>query len=450
MSTIWPDYVELLRRKVTPALGCTEPLSVALASAQCRSLLGRVPESLDVVVSPNLYKNGMGVGVPGTGMVGLRVAAAIGALAGEPDAGLEVLKSVEPHHAELARALARNVTVLTRDVADSIHADVTASAGGDVARVVISGWHTHVTLRELNGRRLYRNEEAEAEGTGKGGETPPMTLDAIVDFAAHVPLAQIAFMAEAARLNTALADEGLSKDYGLRIGATLAAQVRGGLLADDLMTLAMRLSAAASDARMDGAMLPAMSNSGSGNQGIAATMPVVAAARVLGADEGRLTRAIALSHLVAIYIKSYQNPLSALCAASTAGMGAGAGIVWLLGGDAEAVARCVQNMVGDVSGVICDGAKTGCAMKVSTAAATAVKAALLAAGGVCVTAAEGIVAESADASIENLGKLSREGMLETDRQIIAIMMAKESAASRSDEESRLGLRDSSRSGGKTS
>lgn len=450
MNKLWADYVELLRRKVTPALGCTEPLSVALASAQCRSLLGRLPETIDVVVSPNLYKNGMGVGVPGTGMVGLRVAAAIGALAGEPDAGLEVLKSVEPRHAEPARALAQSVAVRTRDVPDSIYAEVTASAGEDVARVVIAGWHTRVTLRELNGRRLYRNEETGSRGAGKGRETPPMTLAGLVDFAGHVPLADIAFMGEAVRLNTALAEEGLSRDYGLRIGATLAAQMRAGLLADDLMTRAMSLSAAASDARMDGAMLPAMSNSGSGNQGIAATMPVVAAARVLGASEERLTRAVALSHLVAIYIKSRQNPLSALCAASTAGMGAGAAITWLLGGDAEAVARCVQNMIGDVSGVICDGAKTGCAMKVSTAAATATKAALLAMSDVRVTAAEGIVAESADASIDNLGKLSREGMLETDRQIIAIMMAKESAATRLDETRGLTLRDGARSGGSMS
>jgi len=422
MQQAWPHYIRLLHQHVVPALGCTEPIAVALASAQCRALLGRMPQQISVWVSANLYKNGMGVGVPGTGMVGLAVAAAIGAVAGDPDAGLEVLRNVRPEHGPATRALRDRVAVSVKEVSDSLYAEVLAQADGETARVVICHEHTRVVLKERNGVPLF----SQAAGAAPGAEAsaPEMTLDGLIAFAANVPLDDIAFMLEAVNLNTALSEAGQSGCYGLRIGAALNEQVARGLLADDLLTLAMRLSSAASDARMGGAMLPAMSNSGSGNQGIAATMPVVAAARVLHASDEQLTRAVTLSHIVAIYIKSHQNLLSALCAANTAAMGAGAGITWLLGGDAKAIGYCIQNMIGDVAGIICDGAKAGCAIKVSTAAATAVKAALLAVSGIRVSASDGIVEETVAASIENLGKLSREAMLETDRQIVRIMLAK--------------------------
>lgn len=242
-----------------------------------------------------------------------------------------------------------------------------------------------------------------------------------------MPLKQIAFLAEAAQLNQALADEGL-RGYGMQIGRILTQQIERRLLADDLMTLAMRLTSAASDARMDGAMLPAMSNSGSGNQGIAATMPVVAAARFLQVSDEQLLRALAMSHLLAIHIKTYQNKLSALCAASTAAMGAGAAITWLLGGDLARIRLCINNMIGDVAGIICDGAGSACSMKVSTSASAAVKAALLAANGLGVPAREGIVEADAEQTIANLGHLSREGMRQTDEEIIQIMRRKGQSA----------------------
>jgi L-cysteine desulfidase len=421
----WTAYVDLLRRKVVPALGCTEPIAVALAAARCRALTGEMPERLQVWVSGNLYKNGMGVGVPGTGQVGLPIAAAIGAVAGDATAGLEVLKAVHPADVEAATALRPFTTVAIRDVDDPLYAEVLAEGAGHTARVVICGGHTNVVRAEIDGVVVF--EAAAGGSSGAAPTLPEMTLRRLFAFASEVPFEAIAFMGEAARLNIALSDEGLAGSYGLKIGATLTRQIKRGLLADDLMSLAMRLSSAASDARMDGAMLPAMSNSGSGNQGISATMPVVAAARLLAVDDERLVRAVAFSHLVAIYIKTQQNALSALCAASTAAMGAGAAITWLLGGDFVAIENCIHNMVGDVSGIICDGAKTSCSMKVSTSAAAAVKAAMLAADHVRVSASEGIVAETADQTIANLGLLSRQGMLETDRQIIRIMLDKEDA-----------------------
>jgi L-cysteine desulfidase len=426
MNPLWADYIRVLRQQVVPALGCTEPIAVALASARCRDLLGKMPERITVWVSRNVYKNGMGVGIPGTGMVGLPAAAAIGAIAGDPAAGLQVLRNVQPHHIPAARALRDAIHVTVKDVDDPIYAEVFAESEQDTARVVICHEHARIVLTERNGVRLYEDETK--PGAHVAPAMPAMTLDGLIDFATNVPISDIEFMLEAVRLNSALSDEGQAGKYGLQVGATLYDQVRQGLLSDDLMTLAMRLSSAASDARMDGAMLPAMSNSGSGNQGIAATMPVVAAARVVQADSDQLVRAITLSHIVAIYIKSHQESLSALCAACTAAMGAGAAITWLLGGDREAIACCIQNMIGDVAGIVCDGAKTGCSLKVSTGASAAVKAALLASKHIRVSANEGIVAETADASIQNLGKLSREGMQQTDRQIVRIMLDKQPAA----------------------
>lgn len=427
MNPVWPDYIRVLHQDVVPALGCTEPIAVALASAQCRELLGELPERITVEVSANIYKNGMGVGIPGTGMVGLPAAAAIGAVAGDPDAGLQVLKNVAPRHVPLARALLDSISVSVKEVDDPLYAEVFAEAGEATARVVICHHHTNVILKERNGQEVYRDKPQAGGDAAKA--RPAMTLEGLVDFATHVPLADIEFMQAAVDLNSALSESGRTGDYGLKLGCMLQEQVRQGVLSDDLLTLAMRLSSSASDARMGGAMLPAMSNSGSGNQGISATMPVVAAAMMVKASHERIIRAVTLSHIVAIYIKSHQESLSALCAASTAAMGSGAAITWLLGGDSKAIGYCVQNMIGDVAGIICDGAKNSCSMKVSTAAAAAVKAALLANSRIRVSADDGIVAEAVDDSIANLGKLSRQGMLQTDRQIVSIMLEKQACRS---------------------
>jgi L-cysteine desulfidase len=423
LPAAWAEFIRILRRDVVPALGCTEPMSVALAAANCRQLLGCEPERLQVWVSGNLFKNGMGVGVPGTGMTGLAIAAAVGAVGGNPHAGLEVLKQLTPEQLATAKLLLPQVSLDVKAVPEVLYAEVLAEGGGHSARVVICTDHTRITLLELDGQELHRQSSAPALQLSTAPVTA-MTLESIVGFALQVPLAEIDFIREAAVMNQALSDEGL-RGYGLQIGKILTEQVERRLLSDDLMTLAMRLTSAASDARMDGAMLPAMSNSGSGNQGIAATMPVVAAARFLGSSEEALTRALAMSHLVAIYIKTHQNKLSALCAASTAAMGAGAAITWLLGGDYRQIGYCINNMIGDVSGIICDGAGSACSMKVSTSASAAIKASLMAINNLGVTQSEGIVAGTVDETIANLGRLSREGMLDTDVEIIKIMRAKQ-------------------------
>ncbi|WP_255990990.1 L-cysteine desulfidase family protein [Chitinolyticbacter albus] len=422
MKPDWTAMIATLRREVVPALGCTEPISVALAAARCRALLAAEEvDRLAVRVSGNLFKNGMGVVVPGTGMRGLAIAAAAGWIAGDADAGLEVLKQLTPASVEAAKALLERVSVDVADVPDALYAEVIVTSRNETARVVICTDHTRIALIEKNGVTIAGNASVT---TGSASTAKPdLSLATIVGFAEQVDLEQIAFIHDAATMNSALADEGMN-GYGLAIGKMLAEQVKKKLLSDDLMTLAMRLSSAASDARMDGAMLPAMSNSGSGNQGIAATMPVVAAARFLNASSEQLTRALAMSHLIAIYIKSMQHKLSALCAASTAAMGAGAAVTWLLGGDLKQIGQCVNNMIGDVAGIICDGAGSACSMKVSTSASAAVKAALMATSGHSIPASEGIVCENADETIANLGRLARDGMGATDVEIIRIMRSK--------------------------
>lgn len=424
MEKLWQDYIAIIRREVVPALGCTEPTAVALAASLCRDLAEEMPDRMQVLVSGNLFKNGMGVGVPGTGMIGLAVAAAVGATGGRSDAGLEVLKGLTAEHVAQAKTLLPAVTVDVKDVPEVLYAEVTAWTKHHEARVIISGGHTSVTRMERDGRLIEPSAKlVGATATDSAKNDPSLVVEEIVRFALHVPYAEIAFIGQAAEMNQALTDAGL-QGFGLGIGKLLTENVARKLLADDLMTLAMRLSAAASDARMDGVMLPAMSNSGSGNQGISATMPVVAAVRILGADDEKLCRALVMSHLLALAIKRQQDKLSALCAASTAAMGAGAAITWLLGGSMQQIGYCINNMVGDVTGIICDGAGSACSMKVSTSSGAAVKAALMAINDLHIPESQGIVADDVDETIANLGRVVRHGMVATDTEIIRIMRAK--------------------------
>ena len=421
----WPDFLNALKTEVVPALGCTEPISMALASAIARKYLGSAPERIEGKVSANLMKNGMGVTVPGTGMVGLQIAAAVGALGGDPDGKLEVLRKLTPEIVEAGKQMLseNKVTVEIADVPHVLYAEARVYNGQHWVRVCIADAHTHVVLIEKDGKTEFKadalgNDEAAAfslEGS---------TAHDVYEFATTAPFTDISFILEAAKLNSRLSQEGMSGNYGLHIGATLKRQIERGLLSNDLHTDILIRTAAASDARMGGASLPAMSNSGSGNQGIAATIPVSVVAEYVKADEETLARALILSHLMAIYIHSKLPKLSALCAVTTAAMGSAAGMAWLLGGGYGAVSMAICNMVGDVSGLICDGASNSCAMKVSTSAAAAYKAVLMALDDSRVTGNEGIVEDSVDASIENLCALACDSMVHTDRQIIEIMVNK--------------------------
>lgn len=418
------QLIAIVKRDVAPALGCTEPISLALAAAIAKSHLSSPLTSIQAKVSPNLMKNGMGVTVPGTGMVGLSIAASIGAIAGDPDAGLEVLKKIQPSDVESAKAFLPKVSVDIANVDFPLYSEALLLGESDWVKVCIQDSHTNVVRIEKNGEVLFEQAVQAVEIPDEYAFFEQISAQQIYDFAMNAPLNEIEFIAEAAKLNSALSKEGLEKTYGLHIGRTLKNQIERGLMSDDLLSKIVIETTAASDARMGGALLPAMSNSGSGNQGIAATMPSVVVARFVNADDEQLIRALFLSHTIAIYIHSKLPKLSALCAVTTAAMGSAAGMAYLLGGNFNAVSQAICSMIGDISGVLCDGAANSCAMKVSTGVSSAYKAVLMALENSRVTGNEGIVEHSVDKSINNLCAIASKSMVYMDRQIIEIMSAK--------------------------
>ncbi|MDG3088583.1 L-serine ammonia-lyase, iron-sulfur-dependent, subunit alpha [Vibrio hannami] len=428
---LWKGFVEVVKREVVPALGCTEPVSVALAASIAVEKLGGLSKedlsdvTISASISPNLMKNGMGVGVPGTGMVGMPIAASVGAIAGDAHAGLEVLKNITDADVVEAKSIidSGRVSVDVAEVSNILYAKVTVKKGTSFVTVTIADSHTKVVSIEENGITTFSET---CHYVAPVHDNPFENADAqdVYDFALNAPIEDISFIEQAGDLNDALSVEGLEKEYGLKIGSTFQKNVEQGLLSGGLLTEVITRTSSASDARMDGAMKPAMSNSGSGNQGIAATMPVVVTADFLKVTKEQKIRALMLSNLMAIYIKSHQNKLSALCAATTAAMGSAAGMTWLLGGDFKQVSNAICSMIGDISGIICDGAKTACAMKVSSSAGAAVKASLMARNGVYVTGSEGIVSDDVDTSIRNLCALANGSMAQTDVQILDIMVNK--------------------------
>ncbi|MCT8638365.1 L-serine ammonia-lyase, iron-sulfur-dependent, subunit alpha [Glaesserella parasuis] len=421
------QLIAIVKRDVAPALGCTEPISLALAAAIAKSYLGGEPVQIQAKVSPNLMKNGMGVTVPGTGMVGLPIAAAVGAIAGDAEAGLEVLKHIQAEAVAKAKAMldTNQVSVDIANVDFPLYSEALLLGETGWVKVCIQDTHTNVVLIEKNGEVLFQQQTQAVETADDYHFFNQLSAEQIYQFAMEVPLEQIAFIAEAAKLNSALSKEGLEKEYGLHIGRTLKKQIELGLMSDDLLSRIVIETTAASDARMGGVLLPAMSNSGSGNQGIAATMPSVIVARFVNADDEQLIRALFLSHTIAIYIHSKLPKLSALCAVTTAAMSSAAGMAYLLKGNFNAISMAICSMIGDISGVLCDGAANSCAMKVSTGVSSAYKAVLMALDNSRVTGNEGIVEHSVDKSINNLCAIATKSMVYMDRQIIEIMSTKE-------------------------
>ncbi|MGO3909843.1 L-serine ammonia-lyase, iron-sulfur-dependent, subunit alpha [Huaxiibacter chinensis] len=424
----WSQFIQAVQEEVKPALGCTEPISLALACAMAAARLSGDVTHIEAWVSPNLMKNGLGVTVPGTGMVGLPIAAALGAIGGNAQAGLEVLKAASDDAIVRAKALlnAGKVQVNLQDPCEDIlYSRACVYAGKASASVTIAGGHTRVVQIVCQGETCFSLDEQQQSGTVDPlGVLADTTLAEILEFVEQAPFSAIRFILEAAHLNDRLSQEGLSGKWGLHIGATLRHQQQRGFFAEDVGSSIVIRTSAASDARMGGATLPAMSNSGSGNQGITATMPVLVVAEHLKVDEETLARALMLSHLSAIYIHHQLPRLSALCAATTAAMGAAAGMAWLLDGRYQAIAMAISSMIGDVSGMICDGASNSCAMKVSTSVSSAWKAVMMALENTAVTGHEGIVAHDVEHSIANLCALACRSMQATDRQIIEIMASK--------------------------
>lgn len=417
--------ISLIKREVVPAIGCTEPVAVALCVAKATELLGSVPARMEARLSSNILKNAMGVGIPGTGMIGLPIAMALGALTGKSESGLEVLCDVTPEAVEKGKAYineGRISIALDPDAPSKLHIDVTAyNDKGEKARAVISCEHTHFVLLQ-KGDRVLHSEEIKGDAVETSDDIA-LDMAMIYEFATETPLEEISFILEAKKLNMAASQTALSGDYGHSLGATIR-QYGLKYYGDTPVEHMISYTSAACDARMGGAPIAVMSNSGSGNQGITATMPVVSFAEDMNATEEQTIRALILSHLTSIYIKQSLGRLSALCGCVVASTGASGAIVYLMGGGYNEVCASIKNMIANLTGMICDGAKPSCALKISSGVTTAMMSAMLAMNGKCVTSAEGIVSEDVDVTIHNLTSIGREAMTETDRLVLQIMTSK--------------------------
>lgn len=417
--------IELINREVVPAMGCTEPIAVSLCVAKATELLGCVPEKINVGLSGNIIKNAMGVGIPGTGMIGLPIAIALGALIGKSEYQLEVIREVNPEAVAKGRAYideGRINVYHIEDVPSNLHIDVTVSGEAHTARAVISRAHTNFVLLKRDGE-VISEEQPQTEAAGNDNDDIRLNARMVYDFATESPLEEIRFILQARDLNKAASSHAMAGDFGHSLGVTIKTQGMS-LLGDSPLGRMMASTSAACDARMGGAPIPVMSNSGSGNQGITATMPVVTYAEEINAGEEQLIRALTLSHLTSIYIKQSLGRLSALCGCVVASTGASSGLVYLMGGGFENVCAAIKNMVANLTGMICDGAKPSCAMKISSGVSTAALSAMLAMNGKCVTSAEGIVSDDIDSTIHNLTSIGREAMNETDKLVLKIMTTK--------------------------
>jgi L-cysteine desulfidase len=411
--------VSLINKEVVPAIGCTEPMAVALCTAKATEQLGLRPEKVDVRLSANILKNAMGVGIPGTGMIGLPIAVALGALIGKSEYQLEVLKDLTPEALDEGKRFVGEGRVdiqLKGGTCCKLYIEVTCRAGGRSSTAVIAGSHTHFVAGDAS----YAGSAADEAGS----DGIALDMRMVYDFATTAPLDEIRFIEKARQLNMDAAREALKGNYGHNLGKTIDRPLARGIFGDSIFSHIIARTASACDARMGGAMIPVMSNSGSGNQGICATNPVcVYAKENENTDEERI-RALVLSHLTSIYIKQSLGKLSALCGCVVASIGSSCGITYLMGGDYQRICASVKNMIANLTGMICDGAKPSCSLKIVSGVSTALLSSLLAMEGKCVTQDEGIVDDSVDRSIRNLTSIGADAMCATDEMVLNIMTTK--------------------------
>ena len=423
------EIIALMNREIIPAIGCTEPIAVALCVAKATETLGCRPEHIEARLSANVLKNAMGVGIPGTGMTGLPIAMALGALVGKSEYELEVLKDGD---AEAVKEGCRFIdekrisVSLKENIEEKLYIEIEVKAGADKAVAIIAGGHTRFVHISRNDEVLLSLEAGcSAEGTATDEpKDPVLTLRHVWDFAMSAPLDELEFILEARRLNMNAAYESLKGEYGHSIGKLFRSESERNVMGDTLHCQIVGMTTAACDARMAGAMIPVMSNSGSGNQGLTSTVPVVVYGEQTGASHEQMVRALILSHLTVIYIKQSLGRLSALCGCVVAATGSSCGITYLMGGGYEEVTKAVKNMIANLTGMICDGAKPSCAMKCASGVSTALVSALMAMNNRCVKSVEGIIDDDVDRSIRNLTDIGRDAMNQTDAMILKIMTSK--------------------------
>ena len=421
-DSTYNSYVEILQRELVPAMGCTEPIAIAYCAAKARAVLGTLPDKVTIAASGNIIKNVKSVVVPNTGgRKGIEAAAAIGIVAGDETAGLEVIAHA-PQAAKAKLGSYLEQAVIKVEAAHSEHVldiIVTVSKGSDTAAVHIVNEHTNIVKISRNGEILLEKEIITAVAADKP-DYECMTIEDIYDFAMTCDLADVrAILDRQIAYNTAIADEGLRNDYGANIGKTLLKA-----FGNDIHIRARARAAAGSDARMNGCELPVVINSGSGNQGMTVSLPVIEYAKEVGATKEQLYRALLLANLVTLHEKEGIGRLSAYCGAVSAGAGAGAGIAWLCGGDYQAVIHTIVNALAITSGIVCDGAKASCAAKISAAVDAGIMGFEMYRNGQQFYGGDGLVLKGVENTIRNISRLGRIGMKETDKEIIDMMIGK--------------------------
>lgn len=430
------DIVSLLRQEVVPAIGCTEPMCVALCVARAKEKLGAEPDAISIEVSKNIYKNAMGVGIPCTGMTGLPIAVALGATIGKSEYMLEVLRDTTPEAVEYAKQYMQRVPphiIIAHDAPDMLYVHAVTGSNGRTAEATIQGSHTCFADDSLSGEAVL-SSVSDSGLSAEGGLIS--SLREVYEFALNVPLQEIAFLLEGAKMNMAAAEKSFMGSYGHGLGRLLHTVSNqhltnsphtqmSNIFGDTLFTKILCYTCGACDARMSGAMVPVMSNSGSGNQGISCSIPVYLYALEHNMNEEQTLRALTLSNLTVVYIKQSLGRLSALCGCVVAATGSAAGLTYLMGGQYDEVTFAIKNMIANISGMICDGAKPACALKVTSGVATAVLSASMAMHHSFAEATEGIVEDDIDRTIHNLTRIGHDGMCQTDDLIIDIMTHKE-------------------------
>ena len=413
------EIKSLINREVVLAMGCTEPVAVALAVTKSRETLGTMPDKVEVNLSKNIFKNAMGVGIPGTGMIGLPIAIAMGIVAGNSSRALEVLDIPAQEVEKSKQWLEANkdkVSINIKETTEKLYVECICYSASNKALATIAGQHTNFIRIEKNNDILLDKPLEVAQLTTQN--TVHLTMEKVYNFAINTPIEELEFIRETVRYNTEAAREG-AKGYCLCTGKILL-----DIAGDDVVHNTIARTVAASDARMDGCTKPIYSNSGSGNQGITCTLPIYEYGTQKKLPEEKITRALILSHLTSIYVKQGIGRLSALCGIVNASIGVAAGLTYLQGGNLEQISYAIKNLIDTIAGMVCDGAKPSCALKITTGLYSAFVSSELAINNKVVDATDGIAEPSVDLSIANLGKLGHDGMNDADDMILKIMTNK--------------------------
>ncbi|MDO4789513.1 MAG: L-serine ammonia-lyase, iron-sulfur-dependent, subunit alpha [Porphyromonas sp.] len=423
------DIDALIRSEIVPATGCTEPIAVSFTTAAAAELLEDVPTQIDVYLSTNVLKNAMGVGIPGTGMIGLPIAIALGAIIRDSSKGLNILENITPELVAKGKAFLNEVPIkigLKDEPVDKLYIEINIATPSGGATAIVEHLHTNIVKLVKNGEVLL-SKSADSVASDSEDESDGhimLNYDLVYRYATEAPLEEIRYIIGAAEMNKKASEESSAGDFGHGIGKMLTSPQAHHLMGDTVYTRVLSVTANACDGRMGGMPIPVMSNSGSGNQGIASSLPVYSYAKEIGATEEQMARAIMLSSLMVIYIKQSLGRLSALCGCVVAATGSACGITYLMGGTKEQIGYAIKNMIANITGMMCDGAKPGCALKVATGVSSAMLAAMMAIEERVVTPTEGIIDNDVDKTIRNLTLIGADAMQQVDKVVLDIMTTK--------------------------